>query len=87
MNEDVLRPADIKVPTLEGVELEGPGIEDGSFGTAIIITSAPIKFQTLSLDTPAVGRVPVPPLISDPLTLGRFGAVPKSQPPSFLLRG
>ena len=39
MDEDVLRPADIKVPTLEGVELEGPGIEDGSFGTAIIKVS------------------------------------------------
>jgi len=87
MDEDVLRAAEIKVPTLEGFKLEGPGIEDGSFGTAIIITSAPIKFQTPSLDTPAAGRVPMPPLISDPLTLGRFGAVLKSQPPSFLLRG
>ena len=34
MDEDVLGPAEIVEPTLEGFNLEGPGMEDGSFGTA-----------------------------------------------------
>lgn len=91
MDEDVLARAEIEVPGLE--ILEGPAMEDEVFEVVgctlctAIIFSALDNYKTSSIDAPGAETLPTRSLISGSLSLRRFGAVPMSQPPSFLLRG